>query len=452
MMIFKKAIPRRTFLRGAATTLALPLLDAMVPAMASIAKTAASPVLRMGFVYVPNGIIMEQWTPALEGAAFEMTPILEPLTPFRDCLVVLSGLDHKAADPLPGEGGAPHTRTSSTFLTGVHPKATEGADLHAGVSVDQIAAKKLGKETQLASLELALDPTLAAGVCERGYSCVYLSTMSWGTPTTPLPMEDKPRVVFERLFGDDDTTDSAARLARMRQKRSLLDSLAEAVADIQTGLGQTDRAKLNQYLDAVRDVERRIQLAEEQASRELPTLDRPGGSIPASYEEYAKLMFDLQALAYQTDMTRVITFALGRERSGRSYREIGVPEAHHPITHHRNDPTLIAKVAKINALHARLFSYYLEKLRSTPDGDGSLLDHVMIVYGSGISNGDTHSNRDLPVLLVGGGAGKIKGGQHVRYPVGTPMTNLYLTALEKAGIAVDKMGDSSGKLELLPIA
>jgi len=451
MMVFQKAIPRRTFLKGVGATVALPLLDAMVPAFAATADPAAPAGLRMGFVYVPNGIVMDKWTPSKEGVGFEMTPILEALTPFRDRLLVLSGLDSRQANGWPGEGGAYHSRASAAYLTGVHPKPTSGLDVHVGPSVDQIAAQKFSKQTQVASLELALDPVLAAGTCEGG-TCAYTETLCWRTATTPMPMEDKPRVVFERLFGDSDTTDRAARLALIRENRTILDSVMQKVASLQARLGPRDRAKLTEYLDAVRDVERRIQLAEEQSARELPTLERPAGGHPASFEEYAKLMFDLQLLAYQTDLTRVITFAFAHERSPRAYRELGVPDSHHPLSHHRNDPTSIAKLIKVNSFHVRLFAHYLEKLRTTPDGDGSLLDHMVIVYGSGMSDGNLHTNENLPILLVGGGAGKIKGGRHIRYPVGTPLTNLYLTLLDMAGVAVDQLGDSTGKLELLSIA
>ena len=449
MMIFKKAIPRRTFLRGSGAALALPLLDSMVPAFAGPADTTPKPVVRMGFVYVPNGIIMGKWTPATEGAGFEMTPILEALTPFRDGILVLSGLDSKPSTTLPGEPGAQHSCASAAFLTGVHPKVTEGVDIRAGISVDQIAANELGKKTQIASLELALDPVLAAGVCEPQTTCAYLNTMCWRTPTTPMPMEDKPRLVFERLFGDSDTTDPTARLARMQKNRSLLDFVTQSVARLTTGLPPGDRVKLTEYLDAVRDVERRIQLAEEQSSRELPTLERPAGGFPASYEEYAKLMMDLQVLAFQTDMTRVISFMLAHERSARAYREIEVPDAHHGLSHHRGDPASIVKLAKINTYHVKMLAYYLQKLRSTRDGDGTLLDHTMIVYGSAFADGNLHTNVDIPILLAGGGAVKIKLGRHIRYPKGTPITNLYLSMLDKMGIPLDNLGDSTGKLELL---
>lgn len=445
-MIFKKAIPRRTFLRGIGVTLALPLLDGMVPAFAGPADTAAKPAVRLGFVYVPNGIIMENWTPTTEGATFELTPILEPLAPFRDRLLVLSGLDHKAGMALPGEGGGDHARASATWLTGAHPKKTDGRDFQAGISVDQIAAKELGKQTQLASLEIALETTASVGACDNGYSCAY-NNLSWRGPTTPLPMENHPRALFERLFGESDSTDPAEMLVRTRRNRSVLDSVTKAVAELAAGLGPRDRAKLAEYVDAIRDVERRIQRAEEQASKELPTLDRPAG-IPSSFEEHAKLMFDLQVLAYQCDLTRVITFMLSRENSYRAYPEIGIADGHHPLSHHQNDASKVAKVTKINTYHAKTFAYFVEKLSATPDGDGSLLDHSMIVYGSSLSNGNLHLHVNLPLLLVGGGAGQIKGGRHLRYPADTPMANLHLTLLDMLGIHEENLGDSTGRAEL----
>ena len=333
MMIFKKAIARRTFLRGASATLALPFLDAMVPAFAGPTNPAVKPALRLGFVYVPNGIVMEHWTPTKEGAILDLAPTMEALTPFRKQMLVLSGLNLNPANPLPGEAGAAHTRGSAAYLTGVHPKPSDGSDMRAGVSVDQIAAREMGKKTQLASLELALDPVEAAGYCEATFACAYMNTLSWRTPTTPMPMEDKPRAVFERLFGDAETTDRASRLSLAKENHSLLDDISEEVAKLEKGLGAPDRNKLGEYLDAVRDVERRIQLAEEQASREVPTLERPAGAFPAKYDDYAKLMLDLQLLAYQTDMTRVSTFMFAHERSSRGYPEIGVPDGHHPLSH-----------------------------------------------------------------------------------------------------------------------
>jgi hypothetical protein len=451
MIITKKAIPRRTFLRGTNAILALPLLDAMVPAFAAASDLVAKPIARLSFVYVPNGVIMDNWTPATEGVAFELTPILKPLAPFRDRLLVLSGLAHNEAHSLPGEAGGDHSRASASFLTCVHPNKTEGANLRLEISVDQVAAKELGKHTQLASLELGLDATDTAGACEPGYSCAYENTLSWRTPTTPLPAENHPRAVFEHLFGDSDSTDSKERLARIRRDRSILDFVTQDAAGFMRGLGSSDCTKLTEYLDAIRDVERRIQLAEEQASRKLPMAKRPVG-IPATFEEHAKLMFDLQVLAYQCDLTRVTTFMMGHEQTTRTYAEIGIADAHHPLTHHGGDAAKIAKVIQINIFHAKMFAYFLEKLRSTPDGDGSLLDHSMIAYGGGLSDGNIHSHDNLPILLAGGGAGKIKGGRHLRYPANTPMPNLYLTLLDKLGVPVDGLGTSTGKLDLLSVA
>jgi hypothetical protein len=447
MMIFKKAIPRRTFLRGVGAAVALPLLDGMVPAFAS---ESANQATRLGVMYVPNGIIHDKWAPATEGASFEMTPILQPLAPFRDRVLVLGNLDQQNAAARPGEGGAFHSRSCATFLTGVHAKPTEGNDLRAGVSFDQIVAKELGKHTQLSSLELALDPPETAGACEPQYTCTYMNTLCWRSPTTPLPMLDQPRAVFERLFGDSDTTSPADRMARIRQQRSLLDAMTEDVGRFEKKLDSGDRAKLNEYLDAVRDVERRIQIAESQTSQELPTLERPT-AIPASFDAYAKLMIDLEVLAYQTDLTRVASFMIAHERSGRTYSEIGVPDAHHSLSHHRGDPKSIAKLVQINTYHIKLLAYFLEKMQSTRDGSGSLLDHTVILYGSGLSDGNLHTNDDLPVLLAGGAATQIKGGRHIRFAPGTPMANLYLTLLDRMGTPVDNLGDSTGKLDLLSI-
>jgi hypothetical protein len=431
--------------------LALPLLDAMVPALATCSDTAAKPAARLSFVYLPNGVIMDRWTPAAEGSAFELTPILEPLAPYRDRILVLSGLAHNEARAAVGEGGGDHSRASASFLTGVHPPKTEGANLHLGVSLDQIAAKELGKHTQLASLELGLDSSDTAGSCEPGYSCAYENTLAWRTPTTPLPAENQPRAVFEHLFGDSNSTDPKARLIRIRRDHSILDYATHTLVSLMQGLGPSDCTKLTEYLDAIRDVERRIQLAEEQASRKLPTLERPVG-IPATFEEHAKLMFDLQVLAYQCDLTRVTTFMIGHEQTTRTYAEIGIPDAHHPLTHHGGDAEKIAKVIQINIFHAKMFAYFLEKLRSTPDGDGSLLDHSIIVYGGGLSDGNLHLHDNLPILLAGGGGGGIKGGRHLRYSANTPMPNLYLTLLDKLRVPVESLGTSTGKLDLLSVA
>ena len=443
MMIFKKAIPRRAFLRGAGATLALPLLDSMVPAFAA---TAAKPAVRLSFVYVPNGIIMNQWTPAAEGAAFEMTPTLGPLAPFRDRLLVVSGLNNKAAVPPKGERPTgPHAAASGAFLTGVHPKPPA----QAGVSVDQIAARELGKHTQLASLELSLDSGETGAGADAADTDAYLNTMSWRSATTPLPVENNPRKVFERLF-EDDSTDPAGRLRRIQKDRSVLDSVTQEVARLLGGIGPSDRSKLAEYLEGIRDVERRIQKAEESSSRELLVMERPAG-IPATYDEHAKVMADLQVLAFQSDLTRVTTFLMAREKSERAYREIGLDEGHHALSHHDGDRAMIAKVAQIDLYHTKLFAYFVEKLRSTPDGDGSLLDHSIILYGSSLSDGSQHSPSNVPIALVGGGAGQLKGGRHLRYPKGPPVTNLFLTLLDMAGVPVENFGDSTGKLELLSV-
>ena len=447
MMIFKKAIPRRKFLQGMGTTLALPLLDGMVAALAGAGAVAAQPVLRAGVVYVPNGMIMARWTPETEGTDFALTPILEPLAPFRNNLLVLSGLAANSGRALEGEGSGDHARASVAFMSGVHPKKTEGADLRAGISFDQVAAQELGKHTELASLEVALDANEVVGTCDVGYSCAYSNTLSWRSETTPVPMENQPRAIFERLFGDHKTTDPAERRERIRQDRSILDFLFEDVARLTSELGARDRAKLGEYLDAVRDVERRIELAENRSSEELPRLERPGG-IPPTFTAHCKLMIDLQVLAYQADLTRVIAFMMGREQNTRVYDELGFTDAYHPLSHHQNDPTKIDKVTQIDVLHTQMLAYYLERLGSTADGDGSLLDHSMIVYGSALSDGNLHIHNNVPVLLLGGGGGTIKGGRHLRLPEDTPLTNLFLTLLDRLDVPAEKLGDSTGKLDL----
>ena len=449
MIVTKKYLPRRTFLRGMGATLALPLLDGMVPAFAAMRDSAATPVRRLFIGYVPNGIIMDKWTPVAEGAAFDLPMILEPLTPFRDQMIVVSGLACEAAMPLPGEGTGDHVRAASAFLTGVHPKKTEGPDIRGGLSMDQIAARELGKDTQLTSLELALDPNELVGACEAGWSCAYANTLSWRNPTTPLPMENQPRAVFERLFGDTDDTTQAARLARIAEDRSILDSLVREVASLQQSLGPSDRTKVTQYLDALRDIERRIRMAEEQSDRELPQIDRPAGGIPDTFAEHARLMFDLQTLAYQADLTRVITFMMSREVSPRTYPELGIPDPHHGLSHHGNNPRQMEKLSTVNHHHIEQFAYFLDKLRSTPDGDGSLLDHMTILYGCGISDGNQHLHTNLPILVAGGGAGRITGGRHLRYPEETPLTNLQLTLLDKLGVEAESLGDSTGQLQHL---
>ena len=447
MIITKKAIPRRTFLRGIGATLALPLLDSMIPALTAAQNTPARAVSRLGIVYVPNGVIMDRWTPAAEGAKFETTRILEALAPYRDRMLVLSGLNQNEARQLPGEAAGDHPRACAAYLTGVHCKQTAGVDATAGVSFDQLAAKELGKQTQLASLELGIESAEVAGACIAAYSCAYSNTFSWSTPTTPLPMENQPRAVFERLFGDSDSTDSKDRLARIRKNRSILDFVTQEVDRLLTGLGASDRTKVNQYLDAIRDVERRIQMAEQQSSRELPKLQRPGG-IPSTFTEHIKLMFDLQVLAYQTDLTRVSSFMVGHEMSSQSYPEIGFADPYHAVTHHQGDRAKIEKCVKVNTFHIEMFAYLMEKMKATPDGDGSLLDHSMILYGSPLSDGNLHLTKNLPVLVMGGGSGRLQSGRHLRYPADTPMNNLFLTLLDKLDVHADRLGDSSGRLEL----
>ena len=448
MIVTKKSMSRRTVVRGLGATLALPLLDAMVPAFSPIRASAASPVRRLATVYVPNGIIMDKWTPAIEGAGFDLPPTLAPLAPYRDDLLVLSGLEHRTAYPLPGEGAGDHARAAASYLTGVHPKKTEGADIRAGVSMDQIAAQHVGAETQLASLELGCDPSYFLGACDAGYSCAYGNTLSWRTETTPLPVEINPRAVFERMFGDAENTSAAARQRRIEEDRSILDALRHDVAALQRTLGAGDRAKLAQYVDAIRDLERRIQKAEQQSARELPVLEKPAG-IPDQYDEHVKMMFDLQVLAFQTDLTRVTTFIMSREVSSRTYPELGIPDPHHPISHHQDDGTKIEKLAKINAFHVSLFAHFLDRLRATDDGDGSLLDQVMITYGCGISDSNQHLHDNLPVLVAGGGGGQISGGRHLRFAPHTPMANLLLTLLDKLDVPVERLGDSSGQIREL---
>ena len=449
MIITKMALPRRTFLRGVGATLALPLLDDMVPALAALSgapNTAAKPVSRLYVGYVPNGVIMDKWTPSTEGLGFELPQTLAPLQPFQDQLTVVSGLASEPMFPLPGEGTGDHVRAASAFLTGVHPKKTEGPDIRGGTSIDQIAAAKIGQDTQLTSLELSLDPNELIGACEAGWSCAYANTLSWRNPTTPLPMENQPRAVFERLFGDADDTSQHARLERIREDRSILDSLVHEVDSFRGTLAAGDRNKVDQYLDAIRDIERRIQLAEVQSDVELPELARPTGGIPDTFAEHAKLMFDLQVLALQTDMTRVITFMMSREVSPRTYPELGIPDPHHGLSHHQNNPVQMEKLSKVNLHHIEQFAYFLDRLQSTPDGDGTLLDHMLMLYGCGISDGNQHLHVNLPILLAGGAAGRLRGGRHVRVVDETPLTNLQLTLLDKVGVPTERLGDSTGQL------
>lgn len=446
MIISKRALSRRTVLRGIGATFALPLLDSMVPAFTAIGRTASAPVNRFGVMYVPNGMIMQNWSPIGEGTAFEFNSTMRPLSPFRNQLTVVSGLNC-LVPPGIRQGDGVHARASTRFLTDIYPKSNpSGGDIRAGISMDQILALEMGKHTQLSSLEMAIESTQSAGACDQGYACDYTSTISWRGETTPLPMENNPRAVFERLFGDSGSTDPKSRLLRIEQARSILDSVTQEVAHLRSALGHGDRAKLNEYLDAIRDVERRIQKAEEQSDQELPLVAHPAG-IPSSYDEHAKLLIDLQVLAYQCDLTRVASLMMGREFSGMTYPHIGVPDAHHPVSHHQSEPEKVAKVAKINTYHVTLFAYLLDKLRATSDGDGTLLDHITMLYGAGMADSNRHAPNDIPIVLAGGGAGQLKGGRHIRYSRDTPLANLHLTLLDKFGVHRDRIGDSTGKLD-----
>lgn len=436
MAAMNKPLSRRAILRGLGAAVSLPWLDAMVPAFASPSSSAAP--LRLAFVYVPNGILMNQWTPAADGPNFELPRILAPLGPHRENVLVLSGLAQNTGRPL-GDAEGDHARASATYLTGVHPKKTDGAGICAGISVDQVAASHIGNSTRFPSIELALEDGRMVGDCDTGYSCAYSNTLSWRTPTTPLPPEVNPRAVFERLFGAIDEN-PADRLKRRRNETSILDYVLDDARRLAAQLGSSDRGKMDEYLTSVREIERRIQVAETDGAQPDPSIDKPTG-VPADFPGYARLMFDLMAAAFQTGATRVSTFMLGREGSTRTYREIGISDAHHPITHHRGNAELIEKVARINVYHMEQFAYFLAKLKSTTDGDGTLLDHSMIVYGGGLSDGNAHDHGNLPVLV----AGK-SGGQHITYRTETPMNNLHLALLDRMGVRIDSLGDSSGEL------
>ena len=445
----KKHLNRRSFLKGmGAATLSLPFLDAMVPARASASTIASIAPTRLGFVYIPNGVIKEDWTPAAEGADYELPYILEPLADHRDEFLVATGLAQLNARAL-GDGGGDHARASSVFLTGVHPNKTSGADLRAGVSVDQIAAQHLGKNSRFPSLELTLETGKLAGSCDTGYSCAYSNTISWRTENTPNPPEGDPRAVFDRLFGDKEKGLSTTERDRRRQYRgSILDYVMDDAKSLQRQLGPTDRRKLDEYLYGIRLVERQIETTETQATASTEGFVVPE-SKPEDYAAYAKLMFDLQVLAFQTDQTRVITFMMGLEGSNRAYREVDVKGAHHGLSHHQGDKAKIADIRKINRYHIEQFAYFVDRMKSIEDGDGSLLDHSLLVYGSGIGDGNTHSHHDLPVLLAGKASGAVTPGRHVRYADNTPMNNLYLNMLEYVGCPTENLGDSEGHLNYL---
>ena len=440
MVITKVALPRRTFLRGMGATLALPFLDGMVPAMSARAKGAP----RFAAVYVGNGANMSDWTPASEGANFAFSPILKPLEPFRDRTVILTGLDNFPATDQ-GDSGGQHPRAAPAFMSSVHPKQTEGADVRAGTTIDQIIAEHICRDSKLSSLELAVDRNDVVGACDHGYACSYMNSMSWKTPTMPLPAETNPRFVFERMFGSGDTAE--ARLVRTEEDRSILDGVTREIARLKGRLGALDRAKLGEYLDAIRDVEQRIAKAESTNS-DFAVPERPAG-VPETFKEHAELMFDLQALALQAEITRVSSFMMARENIDRSYREIGLPEAHHAMSHHGNNPEKMAMFSKLNTYHAETFAYFLKKLQGISDGDGNLLDHTVVLYGSGMSDGNTHNNYSVPVVVVGGRDQQIKGNRHLRYPKGTPLANLSLTLIDKFGVPMGRFGDSTGELDLL---
>jgi hypothetical protein len=454
MFITRRALPRRTFLRGMGATLGLPLLDAMVPALTAMSQTAARPVRRMGFIYLPNGVArnftgINYWTPAGEGTGFELSPILSPLAQYKNRLLVISGLAQHQADAFDDGANGDHTRSVASWLTGVHCKRTEGADVRNGISADQIAAGHLGKDTALPSLELAIDLNFLGGQCENSYSCAYLNTLSWSSATTPLPTENNPRIVFERLFGDGGTNEQ--RLAQAKRNQSILDSVVADLARLQASLGVSDRAVVGDYLDSVREVERRIQAIEARDGTELPTLERPAG-VPDRFDQHVKLMYELQWLAFRADATRVTTFMLGRELNFRTYPEIGITEGHHGLSHHQDNPNQLAKYARLNTYQTELFAWFLDKLQTTPEGDGTLLDHSMFLYGASLSNPNLHAHYDLPITLVGGGAGQLQGGRHLVFRSETPMTNLLLSMLDKVGVHAETLGDSTGRLQVEPLS
>ena len=441
MILSRKSLSRRTLLRGLGAGVALPLLDAMVPAASALSRTAAAPVKRLGFVFMPMGCDLSRWTPGPEEKLGALSPILASLEQVKDQLTVISNLELAPAYP------GTHATSNAAFLSAARAKRTESADYFLGTTVDQIAARQMGQSTQLPSLELSMDLMQTAGQCDNGYACAYQNNLSWASPTTPLPAEAHPRLVFEALFGDGGTPE--ARRASLRQRASLLDWVGSDLASLRRELGAADRSRVDDYLTAVREVERRIQQAEAGTrDHPLPDLDRPMG-VPAAYGDHAKLMFDLQLLAFQGDITRVTTFQLARETSNRTYPEIGVSDAHHPLTHHGNDPDKIARMAKINAYHVSLFAGFLEKLKTTSDGTGSLLDHSLFLYGSGMGNPNLHDHHNLPILVAGGAAGGLKGGRHLKYDKPRPLANLHLTLLDKAGVKLDSFGDSNGKFDEL---
>ncbi len=439
--ITKKAIHRRTFIKGVGASFALPLLDAMIPAATAASRTPASALNRLGYVFMPMGCDQSRWTPGSEQNLDTLSPILDSLAPVKDKLTVFTNMELRPAYP------GSHATSNSSFLSAAKAKVTESSDYYLGTTADQLAAQQIGQDTQLPSLELAMDLMQLVGQCDNGYACAYQNNLSWSSPTTPLPAEAHPRIVFENLFGEGGTPEQ--RQAALRKRASLLDSIADDMKRLKRDLGASDRARVTEYLDAIREVERRIQKADSDTKdNPMPDLDRPMG-VPASYADHARLMFDLQLLAYQGDITRISTFQIARETSNRSYPEIGVSEPHHPLSHHGGNEEKIAKMAKINAFHVSLFAEYLEKLENTPEGNGSLLDNVAILYGSGIGDPNVHDHTELPIMVAGGASGGMKGNRHIRYDKPTPLANLHLTLLDKVGVKIDKFGDSTGTIDEL---
>jgi hypothetical protein len=450
MIITKKALSRRTVLRGMGACLALPLLDAMTPALSAAATGRKA--ARMAFIYAPNGIVMESWTPAAAGAGYAMTPTLKAFEPFRQDMLVMTGLMDHNGNAL-GDGGGDHARAGASFLTGVHPAKTSGKDIKAGISVDQVAANAIGSATKLKSLELGCEDSRTIGNCDSGYSCAYTNSISWRGPATPNPAETNPRLVFDRLFGSDDITlPPEVRAKRLIDRRSILDSVQEQVRTILGTVGGADRRKMDEYLTAVREIETRIQAAEHAGVSEVkPDFEKPEG-VPFEYAEYVKIMLDLAATAFQADVTRVATIVLGREGSLRTYNEIGVSDGHHPLSHHGNRPEALEKLARINSYHTQIVSQFIAKMKAMQDGDGSLLDHSLVLYGSGLSDSNRHLHENLPILLFGRGNGSVTSGRHIVYDKPTPMTNLYLTMLDQMGVNTDHLGDSTGTVEHLTIS
>ena len=444
MIITKKAISRRTVLRGLGTTLALPLLDGMVPALSALAKSDARVARRFSVVYAAHGYAPGFWVPSATGANYELTTPLQPLAKFKDRMLLLSGVDNTSALQQPGDPRGGHGRMAPAFMCGVHAKPTQGADFQAGVSVDQIAAQHLGKETQLPSLQLSLEPVDFSGSCDSGYSCVYTNTLCWRGPTMPLPMDDNPRAVFERLFGDAGTTDGATRAKRLREKRSILDSVLDKARTLSTGTSPSDRRLFDEYLTSIRDVEKRLETAEAQSARELPVVAQPA-AVPQNFPDYAKLMLDLQVLAYQADLTRVSTFMLAKELSGRTYPEIGVAEGHHALSHHGDMPEKLSMLVKVNTHHTSMLAYFLERLQATPDGDGTLLDHSVVLYGSGHGDPNKHDPINVPLIVFGGDL--VKGGRHVKHEH-QPVANVHLALLQTIGVPAEHVGDSKSAVVL----